>query len=97
MTALCTRITPALRNGRVIVPLTAGLCLILLAMVLKNILLVPAQQLSSDMILFIIIYTGFIVTFPLTDDTADGSPGRTLFWTGMIILAMFAIIAVYAI
>lgn len=97
MTALCNRITPVFRNGRVLVPLTAGLCLVLLAMVLKNVLFVPAAQLSSDMILYIIIYMGFIVSFPLTDSDTTGTPVRTMFWTGMILLATLGIIAVYAI
>jgi hypothetical protein len=97
MTGFCTRIPSAFRNGRVIVPLTAGLCLVLLAMVLKNVLYVPAAQLSSDMILYIIIYTGFIVSYPFADNTPDSSSARTMLWTGIIILATLGIVWVYAI
>lgn len=97
MTAFCTRIPPAFRNGRVIVPLTAGFCLVLLAMILKNVLYVPAAQLTSDMILYIIIYTGFIVSYPLADNTPDGSSLRTMLWTGVIILTTLGIVVVYAI
>jgi hypothetical protein len=88
---------PAFRNGRVIVPVTAGLCLIALAMVLKNIILVPAVQLSSDMLLYIIIYLGFIVSFQAADEVPAGVPSRTLLWTGTCILMTLGIIAVYAI
>ena len=97
MTGFGTRIIPALRNGRITIPLTAGLCLILLAVVLKNVLYVPADRLSSEMLLYIIIYTGFLVTFPLTDTTDNGPVSRTILWTGIIILITLGIIAVYAI
>ncbi|MDD1685309.1 MAG: hypothetical protein LUQ19_05400 [Methanoregula sp.] len=97
MTGFGTRIIPALRNGRITIPLTAGLCLILLAVVLKNVLYVPADRLSSEMLLYIIIYTGFLVTFPLTDTTDNGPASRTILWTGIIILITLGIIAVYAI
>jgi ABC-type microcin C transport system permease subunit YejB len=49
------------------------------------------------MLLYIIIYMGFIVSFPLGDDTATDSSRRTILWTGIIILVTFGIIAVYAI
>jgi len=97
MTGFGTRIIPALKNGRITIPLTAGLCLILLAVVLKNVLYVPADRLSSDMLLYIIIYTGFIVSFPLTDTTDNGPATRTALWTGILILITLGIIAVYAI
>lgn len=97
MNTISARILPAIRNGRVTIPLTAGLCLILLTVVLKNVLLVPAAQLSSDMLLYLIIFMGFIVTFPLLDETMDVSSARTLLWAGVIILVTLGIIAVYAI
>jgi hypothetical protein len=96
MTGFCTGLSPVIRNGRLIVPLTAGICLVLLVAVLKNVLLVPAAQLSSDMILYIILYMGFIVSYPLADRETTGSPVRTMLWTGTIILATLGIIAVYA-
>ena len=97
MNGFGTRLLPAIRNGRVTIPLTAGICLVMLAVVLKNVLLVPAAQLSSDMLLYIIIYMGFIISFPLMDTTTDAPPGRTLLWTGVIVLVTLGIIAVYAI
>lgn len=89
--------SPTLMDSRVIIPLTSGICLILLAVVLKNVLLVPAQQLSSDMILYIIIYMGFIISYPLSGDTKPGSSTRLKLWIGIIILCTLAIILVYAI
>lgn len=96
MTAFGTRIMPALRDGRITVPLTAGICLVLLTVVLKNVLLVPAARLSSDMVLYIIIYMGFLITFPLSDRTATGPAARTLLWCGIIIMVTLGIIAVNA-
>lgn len=97
MTEFGTSIMPALRNGRITIPLIAGICLVLLTVVLKNVLLVPAAQLSSDLILYIIIYMGFLIIFPLGDSTDTGPATRTLLWTGIIILVTLGIIAVYAI
>ena len=97
MTLVKTRTHPALRINRVMIPLAAGACLLLLTVILKNVLLVPAQQLTSDMILYIIIYLGFIVTFQYHDAGQPESPSRTLFWISVILLITFGIIAVYAI
>ena len=97
MTLVRTRTAPALSINRVMIPLTTGGCLILLAVILKNVLLVPAQQLASDMVLYIIIYLGFIVTFQYRDAAQPESPSRTLFWISVILLITFGIIAVYAI
>ncbi|MFA4861253.1 hypothetical protein [Methanoregula sp.] len=97
MTGFCTRIPSVLSNGRLLVPLTAGICLILLTVVLKNVLLVPAEQLSSTMILYIIIYMGFIVSYPFADKETSGSSTRTVLWMGACILMTLGIIAVYAI
>lgn len=96
MSNVITGMVPALRNGRILVPLTAGICLVFLAVVLKNILLVPAAQLSSDLILYIILYMGFIVSFPFTGSTDTGPADRTLLWAGIIVIVTLAIIAVYA-
>jgi uncharacterized RDD family membrane protein YckC len=97
MTETSVRIPSVLRNDRVIISLTAGTCILLLAVVLKNILLVPAGQLLSNMILYIIIYTSFLVTYPLVGETGTGSSTKTMIWAGVILLITLAIIAVYAI
>ena len=97
MTETSVRIPSVLRNDRVIISLTAGICIILLAVVLKNILLVPAGRLASDMILYIIIYTGFIVSFPFVDGSETSPAPQTALWTGIVILVTLGIIAVNAI
>lgn len=100
MTGLCARVSPTFRNGRVIVPLTAGLCLVLLTVVLKNILLVPAGKLSSDMILYIIIYVGLVITFPFMAEKEPTEPiscSRTILWVVVFVIITLAIIAIYVI
>ena len=97
MSDISTRISSALRNGRVIIPLTAGLCLIVLTVILKNILQVPAEKLSFDIILYIIIYTGFVIMYPFMDETEPVSPPRTMLWIFVIVIITCAIIGVYAI
>jgi hypothetical protein len=86
-----------LHNGKVIVPVAAGLCLILLTVVLKNVLLVPAERLSSDIILYIIIYTGFVITFPFMGEAEPMPLSRTMLWVFIIVIVTLAIIGVYAI
>jgi hypothetical protein len=100
MSDVSTRTSSALRNGRVIVSLTAGLCLILLTVVLKNVLLVPAAQLSSD-------YIGLVSTFPLmvilyiiiseSEPREPVSPSRTTLWVFVFVMITLAIIGIYAI
>lgn len=96
MNSLATRIRPALANGRIAVPLTAGICLILLTVILKNIIQLPAAQLSSDILLYILIYFGFIVSFPLADASRNDA-SRPILWMGAIVLTTLGIITVYAI
>ncbi len=91
---------PALQDGNVIVPVAAGLCLILLTVVLKNVLLVPAAQVSPDMILYIIIYMGLLTTFPFMAETKPAEPmsrSRTMLWVFVFVIATSAIIGIYAI
>jgi hypothetical protein len=89
--------TPTLRSGTIVVPLTAGLCLVLLALVLKNILLLPADKLASDLVLYIVLYMGLIVSFPLGETGKIAPFSRTMIWTGGIILITIGIIAYTAI
>jgi hypothetical protein len=44
--------------------IVTGLCLIALIVILKNVVLVPADALTRDVIIYIIIYTGFSMTAP---------------------------------
>jgi hypothetical protein len=97
---ISARIPPAFRDGRIIVPLTAGLCLILQIVVLKNVLHVPAERLSSDIPLYIFIYMGLVITFPFITETEPTEPmsrSRTMLWVLVFVILTLAIIGIYAI
>ncbi len=86
------------RHGHAAVAITASLCLIALTVVLKNVILVPAAELNRDIVLYIIIYSGFIMSFlPVKDQANPEMPGRwPLVWCAVVVIATLAIIAVYA-
>ncbi|OPY37050.1 MAG: hypothetical protein A4E35_01513 [Methanoregula sp. PtaU1.Bin051] len=86
------------RNGQVAVAITTGLCLMALTAVLKNLLYVPADILNRDIILYIIIYGGFITaSTPVKRQACPGQPARwPLFWCIVIVITTLAIMAVYA-
>lgn len=95
MTGVLSSVRHTIADGRVIVPLTAGICLVLLVVVLRNVLQVPAERLTGDMILYIILYMGFIVTYPLHGPGA-ASLQRAATWSGIIILLTLGILGVSA-
>lgn len=95
MTDVSARI-PVLQNGKVIVSVTAGVCLLLLTIIMKNILHVPAEQLSSDIVIYIIIYMGFVISFPFLDETERIPLSRTMVWVFIIVMVTLAIIGIYA-
>lgn len=77
--------------------LTAGICLIVLAVVLKNILLVPADILMRDLTVYIIVYLGFITFAFQTDDVPEKSGNLSpLAGDLLVVIITLAIIAVYA-
>jgi hypothetical protein len=88
---------PSLKSGTIAVPLTAVLCLILLAVVLKTAFLFPAERFSSAMSLYTVIYLGLIVSFPLGETRRIVPRTRAVIWTGAIVLITLGIIAVSAI
>jgi len=79
------------------VSIVAGICLFSLVVVLKNILLVPADIISRDIIVYIIIYWAFTV-FPqhTKEEVKKSRYDKPLYWNLLIILITLAIIAVYA-
>jgi hypothetical protein len=79
------------------VSIVAGICLFGLMVVLKNVLLVQADILSRDILVYIIIYWAFTV-FPKSakDDVKKSKYDKPLYWSLLIILITLAIIAVYA-
>ncbi len=68
------------------ISLVTAACLIALVAVLKNVIMVPAERLSSDVIIYIIIYMGFSMM----------KPKNLLYGSIAIIAATAAIIGFYA-
>jgi hypothetical protein len=94
---LYTCAAPAWRTGTFSVPLTAVLCLILLGIILKAVLLLPAEQFSSAMVLYTVTYLALIVSFPLGETRRVNSSDRTVIWATAIILLTLCIITASAI
>ncbi len=80
-------------------------CLIALVIVLKNVLLIPADVLSQDVVLYIILYGIFFVTLNFTaeeDVPKEGTKSRKAYdrpwvWSAVIIAVTLAIIALNAV
>ncbi len=80
------------------VSVVAGICLFGLVIVLKNVLHVPPDIISEDIIIYILLYWAFTVfPQPAKDEVKRSRYDRPLYWNLLIILITLAIIAVYAI
>jgi len=78
------------------VALVSAFCLIALTVILKNVINIPAETLSNDIILYIIIYSGFGIFTPIQKAEKKRSKyDSPLFWSIVIVLITLAIIAVY--
>jgi len=76
----------------------SAVCLMALAVVLKNVLHVPAAELTRDMIVYIVIYSGFWLLPSISAGREKKSRfDRPLFWSLMVLAVTAAIIAVYAV
>jgi len=78
------------------VSIVAGVCLFILVVVLKNVLLVPADILSRDILVYIIIYWAFTVFPTKREEVKRSRFDKPLYWSLLIILITLAIIAIYA-
>ncbi len=68
-----------------------------LIIVLKNVLLISPDILSRDVIVYIVVYGGFVVSLSTKEETKKMFKYDTpLFWSILIIAITLAIIAVYA-
>ena len=77
--------------------IVAGICLLALTIILKNVLLISGDVLSRDIVLYIIIYWTFSVVYPAKDEgTKQSRWDNPLYWSVLIILMTLAIILVYA-
>ncbi len=79
------------------VSIVAGISLLGLVVVLKNVLHVPADILSRDIIVYIIIYWAFTFSsLPSKENPKKSKYDNPFYWSVLIILITIAIIAVYA-
>jgi hypothetical protein len=79
------------------VSIVAGICLLALTIILKNVLLISGDVLSRDILLYIIIYWAFSLVYPAKDERVKKSRwDNPLYWSAVIILITVAIILVYA-
>jgi len=86
-------------TGQQRVSIVAAVCLISLTVILKNVLRIPPQVFSRDIIVYIIIYSSFwIFLSSRKDEVVKRSRFDTpLFWSLPIIAITMAITALYAI
>ncbi len=89
---------PGGREGRRSSTLTAGACLLALVIALKNILDVPTERLTMDLVLSICILGGLATSYPLVtrrrSDSVISHPGL---WIVGIVTVTMAIIVLHAI
>ena len=85
------------------VAVVSAACLVVLTIVLKNVLNIPADVLSRDIIIYIIIYGRFAVVVNFQEEEAPkeaATPRRASdspwFWSAVIVGITVAIIALYA-
>jgi membrane protease YdiL (CAAX protease family) len=84
-------------NDKDKVSIVTGICLFGLVVVLKNVLLIPADILSRDILVYIVIYWAFTVfSLPAKEEGKKFKFDKPLYWSLLIILITLAIIAVYA-
>ena len=85
------------RDNRTLVTLTAGACLLALIIALKNILNVPTEQLTRDLVLYICILGGLATSYPVvTRRRADLTISHPGLWIAVIVTLTMAIIVLYA-
>jgi len=89
--------TTGWRDNQTLVALTAGACLLALVIALRNILNVPTEQLTRDLILYIGIFGGLATSYPLvTRRRADLTISHPGLWIAVIVVVTLAIIVMYA-
>jgi hypothetical protein len=85
------------RDNRTLVTLTAAACLLALVISLKNILNVPTEQLTRDLVLYVCILGGLATSYPLvTRRRADLTISHPGLWIAVIVTLTMAIIVLYA-
>lgn len=88
----------SLGDGRIRFAITAGACLFALVIVLKNILHVPESRLIPDIVVYIGIYTGFSLMYPVTiHERHSRTINNPALWSALIVVMTLAIIVYYAV
>lgn len=86
------------QDAMTLVALTAGACLLALVISLNNILNVPTERLSGDLVLIICILGGLATSYPLvTRRRADVVVSHPGLWIALIVAVTMVIIVMYAI
>jgi hypothetical protein len=78
--------------------IVSTVCLLGLVVILKNLLRIPAEVLSRDIVLFILVFSTFSVLYP--ESSTEATPSRLdrpLVWSLLIFLVTVAMVIVYAI
>lgn len=79
------------------VSIVSAVSLLGLVVTLKNILQIPAEILSRDVVLFIIIYSAFSILYPEKIlETKTSALDKPLYWSLLIILVTVGIVVSYA-
>ena len=88
----------AVLSDEVKVASVSAICIMALVVVLKNVLHVPAAELSRDMLIYSILYSDFWMLPWLNARREKKSRfDGPLFWSLLIVAITVAIIAVYAV
>jgi nitric oxide reductase large subunit len=88
--------------NKAMVGIVAAICMMGLIVVLKNVLSLSADVLSRDMIIYVIVYFGFITAVNFTEEVpkAPDAPREAYdnpwVWSAIAVIVTLAIIAVYA-
>jgi hypothetical protein len=86
------------KDNHTLVALTSGACLLALVIALKNILNVPTEHLTRDLVLYISILGGLATSYPLvTKRQSDRIISHPGLWIAGIVTITMAIIVMYAI
>jgi len=88
----------AVLSGETTVAIVSAVCLMALAVVLKNVLHVPAAEISRNIIVLLVIYSGFWLLPLVSGKREKKSVYETpLFLSVLIGAVTLAVIAVYAV
>jgi hypothetical protein len=86
----------SLGDGRIRFAITAGACLFALVIVLKNILHVPESRFLPDIVVYIGIYTGFSLLYPVAIHGHHSQKiNNPALWSTLVVVLTLAIIVLY--